>query len=62
MVNFGEFFQLLANVPFAGPISVHIEYDPGGSTRVERIDNALAAAQRDIRFVREHLAKAGAAK
>lgn len=58
MVNWDEFFQILAKIPFAGPLSVHIEYDPGGSTRVERIDNALAAAQRDVAFVRKHLAKA----
>jgi sugar phosphate isomerase/epimerase len=58
MVNWDEFFQILAKIPFAGPLSVHIEYDPGGSTRVERIDNALAAAQRDVAFVRRHLAKA----
>jgi sugar phosphate isomerase/epimerase len=58
MVNWDEFFQLLAKIPFAGPLSVHIEYNLGGSTRVERIDNALAAAQRDVAFVRKHLAKA----
>lgn len=56
MVNWGEFFKLLAKFPFPGPMSVHIEYDPGGKTRVERIDNALAAAQHDIGFVRGHLA------
>lgn len=55
MVNWGEFFKLLAKFPFPGPLSVHIEYDPGGKTRVERIDNALAAATRDIAFVRKHL-------
>lgn len=57
MVNWDEFFQILATIPFAGPLSVHIEYNPGGSTRVERIDNALAAAQRDVSFVRKHLAR-----
>lgn len=62
MVNWSEFFALLAKVSFPGPISVHIEYDPGGSTRVERLDNSLAAAQRDIAFVRTHLARATAAK
>lgn len=55
MVNWTEFFQMLAKFPFAGPLSVHIEYNPGGSTRVEQIDNALAAAQRDIDFVRKFL-------
>lgn len=58
MVNWKEFFQLLVKIPFTGPVSVHIEYDPGGSTRPERIDRALAAAQKDIGFVRKHLADA----
>lgn len=56
MVDWTEFFQLLAKIPFAGPVSVHIEYDPGGRTRMEKIDNSLAAAERDIAFVRKHLA------
>lgn len=55
MVNWPEFFVLLAKIQFPGPISVHIEYDPGGSTRLERIDNSLAAAKRDIEFVLRHL-------
>lgn len=58
MVNWTEFFWMLSKVPFAGPLSLHIEYDPGGSTRPERIDNSLAAAQRDLVFLRGHLAKA----
>ncbi len=62
LVNWTEFFQLLVKLPFPGPISIHIEYDPGGSTRVERIDNALAAAQKDVAFVRQHLARASGSK
>lgn len=62
MVNWDEFFQLLNRFPFPGPLSVHIEYDPGGKTRSERVENCLAAAQRDITFVREHLAKASRLK
>jgi sugar phosphate isomerase/epimerase len=54
MVNWSEFFRLLAQVPFQGPISIHIEYDPGGATRPERIDNSLTAAQRDLTFLRKH--------
>lgn len=57
MVNWPEFFRLLAQAPFPGPLSIHIEYNPGGSTRSERIDNSLAAAQRDVAFVRKHLAE-----
>jgi sugar phosphate isomerase/epimerase len=62
MVNWTEFFAVLAKTQFPGPISIHIEYDPGGSTKIERLDNSFAAAQRDIGFVRKHLAQAGAAK
>lgn len=58
MVNWSEFFRQLAQYPFPGPLSVHIEYDPGGATRMERIDNSLAAAQHDIAFVRRHLDQA----
>lgn len=62
MVDWGEFFGRLAKIPFPGPISVHIEYDPGGSTRTERIDNSLAAAKRDLEFLRRHLDQASGTK
>ena len=62
MVNWPEFFKQLAQVPFPGPLSLHIEYDPGGSTRPERIDNSLAAAQRDLAFLRKHLPQPPSAK
>ncbi len=55
VVNWGEFFKMLAQFPFHGPISIHIEYDPGGKTPLERIDNCLVAAEREITFVRRHL-------
>ena len=57
-VHWSEFFKMLAKFPFPGPMSIHIEYEPGGSTKVERIDNSLAAAQQDIAFVRKHLEQA----
>jgi sugar phosphate isomerase/epimerase len=62
LVKWSEFFPLLSRIPFPGPISIHIEYDPGGKTRSERIDNSLAAAQRDIQFVRQHLQRVRGAK
>jgi len=62
MVDWPEVFKQLSRFPFPGPLSVHIEYDPGGSTRPERIDNSLAAAERDLAFVRKHLAEVSAAK
>lgn len=55
MVDWPEFFSMLARFPFPGPMSLHIEYDPGGSTKAERADNSLAAAQRDLAFLRRQL-------
>jgi sugar phosphate isomerase/epimerase len=55
MVRWGEFFDLLAKIPFTGPISLHIEYDPGGTTNAARFENSLTAAERDLRFLRKHL-------
>jgi sugar phosphate isomerase/epimerase len=57
-VRWSEFFALLKEVAFAGPISLHIEYPTGGDTRVSRFDNALAATERDLRFLREKLDEA----
>lgn len=60
MVDWPAFFQLLAAAPFDGPISLHIEYDPGGDTREARYQKSLAAAQRDLGFLRKHLELASA--
>jgi len=62
MVDWPEFFRQLSRFPFPGPLSIHIEYDPGGATRTERIDKSLAAAHRDVAFVRKHLAGAAVEK
>ncbi|HUG91240.1 MAG TPA: sugar phosphate isomerase/epimerase family protein [Planctomycetaceae bacterium] len=55
MVDWTAFFGLLAAVPFDGPVSLHIEYDPGGANRAARFENSLAAADRDLKFLRQHL-------
>lgn len=55
MVRWPEFFELLAKIPFDGPVSLHIEYDPGGRTRAERFENSLAAAERDLKFLKSRL-------
>jgi len=62
MVRWPEFFRMLAKTRFNGPISLHIEYDPGGSTKSERYDRAMAAAERDLRFLREQIRAAAAPK
>jgi sugar phosphate isomerase/epimerase len=61
MVRWPEFFQLLARVPFPGPLSVHIEYDPGGSNKADRFEKSFLAAERDLAFLRQQLKTAGLA-
>jgi L-ribulose-5-phosphate 3-epimerase len=56
MVNWPAVFPLLKATPFPGPISLHIEYDPGGKTKAERYDRSFEAARRDLDFLRRHLA------
>jgi sugar phosphate isomerase/epimerase len=56
MVQWPAFFELLRSTKFSGPISLHIEYDPGGSTKTERYDRSLSAADNDLKFLRTHLA------
>ncbi len=52
MVNWPAFLAEIARTPFDGPISVHVEYDPGGRTPVEQQERMMEAASRD----RERLA------
>lgn len=58
MVRWPEFFRMLKNAAFNGPVSLHIEYDPGGRTKVERLDNSLQAAERDLEFLRQGIREA----
>jgi L-ribulose-5-phosphate 3-epimerase len=60
MVRWREFFQLLVRTPFPGPLSLHIEYDPGGNSKADRFERSFLAAERDLNFVRRHLKEAGA--
>jgi len=55
MVDFDEYLPLLAETPFPGPLTLHIEYDPGGKTKAERLDRALEAADRDLKFLRKKI-------
>jgi len=54
-VNWTAFMPMLKASPFAGPLSLHIEYDPGGKSKTERYDRALEAANKDLAFLRKHL-------
>ena len=52
VVNWPSVFKAFANAGFAGPISIHQEYLPA---------NRMAAAHKDLEFVRKQLAGARAA-
>jgi L-ribulose-5-phosphate 3-epimerase len=58
MVDWKEFFTALAKAGFHGPVSLHLEYEIPGATTAARQENTLAAAARDLAFLKEHLAKA----
>lgn len=58
MVDWKAYFKLLRQANFAGPISVHFEYEIGGATNAAVEENTLAAAQRDLAFVQARLKEA----
>ncbi|HTQ53295.1 MAG TPA: sugar phosphate isomerase/epimerase family protein [Bryobacteraceae bacterium] len=49
MVDWPQVFALLASARYAGPLSVHIEYEPA---------DILTAIKRDLEFVNKHVAAA----
>lgn len=51
-------FKVLAPPGFQGQISLHIEYETDGNTAAEKEANFLAAATRDLEFLRSHLVAA----
>jgi sugar phosphate isomerase/epimerase len=51
MVDWKYYFHALRTAGFHGPISLHIEYNPGGATPSAKEDNLLAAAKRDLEFI-----------
>ncbi|HET8546799.1 MAG TPA: sugar phosphate isomerase/epimerase family protein [Bryobacteraceae bacterium] len=51
MLNWTEVFKLLAAANFAGPISLHVEYDP---------KDELAAIAKDLQFLKDQVTKAWA--
>jgi sugar phosphate isomerase/epimerase len=58
MVNWKQFFAMLAKTGFHGPVSLHLEYEIAGATPAAQQENTLAAAARDIAFVKARLADA----
>ena len=58
MVDWAEFFKALARAGFHGPVSLHLEYDIPGATQATKRENTLAAAARDLAFLKAGLAEA----
>jgi L-ribulose-5-phosphate 3-epimerase len=58
MVPWKEYFAMLAQSGFRGPVSLHIEYEIPGATAAARQENTLAAARRDLAFLRARLQEA----
>lgn len=58
MVNWKSYFAMLAKTGFHGPVSLHLEYEVPGATPDAEEANMLAAAARDLAFVKARLAEA----
>jgi hypothetical protein len=49
---------MLAGARFHGPTSLHLEYEVTGATPAAQEENTLAAAARDLAFVKARLGEA----
>ena len=58
MVNWKAYFAMLAKAGFKGPISLHLEYELPGTTPDALEESTLAAAARDLAFVKARLTEA----
>ncbi len=58
MVDWKYYFKALAHAGYHGPVSLHLEYEIPGRTRSEREANTLAAAERDLAFLKAGLREA----
>ena len=58
MVDWKAYFKLLRAANFRGPISLHLEYEIPGATKMAKEENTLAAAQRDFEFLKSRLREA----
>ncbi len=61
MVDWPRFLGMLAVAKFAGPVSLHVEYEPGGGTEAEKREAMLRAAERDLQFLQAQFKTAYAA-
>jgi sugar phosphate isomerase/epimerase len=52
MVDFPQFFKLLAGTGFTGPITLHQEFELEGPTKAIREERTLAAIEKDVEYLR----------
>ncbi len=52
MVDWPWYATTIAHANYAGPISVHFEYEIPGATPKEKQDNTIIAGKRDLAFIR----------
>jgi sugar phosphate isomerase/epimerase len=58
MVDWKQYFAALAKAGFHGPVSLHMEYEIAGATPAARERSTLAAAARDLAFLKARLGEA----
>jgi L-ribulose-5-phosphate 3-epimerase len=58
MVDWKRYFRMLADAKFHGPLSLHLEYDVPGATPEAQEASTIAAATKDLAFIKAHLAEA----
>ncbi|MDX2042412.1 MAG: sugar phosphate isomerase/epimerase family protein [Acidobacteriota bacterium] len=58
MVDWKQYFKLLRQANFHGPVSLHIEYDIPGATAAAKEENSIPAIQRDLEFLKARLLEA----
>jgi sugar phosphate isomerase/epimerase len=51
-VDWAGMARIVSEARFAGPISLHLEYDIAGSTAAERTSGTLAAAVKDLAYAK----------
>ncbi len=55
MVDFPQFFKMLAGIGFTGPISMHQEFEVDGPTKSAREERTLAAIEKDVEYLRAQI-------
>lgn len=58
MVDWKQYFKILRQVEFQGPISLHLEYEIPGLTPSQKEENTMIAAKRDLEFLKAKLLEA----